>query len=620
MIRRLFTALALIAVCGAPFAPTAQAAERVAFPDGFVWGTATAAVQCEGGTVASDWERFSARPGAIRDGHRIGDAARHWALYEEDFAAAAAMHTNGYRFSIEWSRLVPAPGVWDAGAAAHYRRMLESLTAKGIRPMVTLHHFSNPQWVADRGGWRHPETPALFAEFARRAALAYGDLVDEWVTFNEPTVYAGEGYMRGYFPPGIQGNLPAALQALDRMAEAHRASYKALHEADRVAAAPGAPACRVGIAEHMVDFHPAAPWNPLDHVVAALSDHLLNRRFLDAAEGRLDFVGVNYYTRSMASALAPFARTAAPGSPVTELGLEIHPQGLGRVLDATYRRYGKPIVITETGISDSTRRETPAFMVAHVAEVGRAIARGIPVRGLYWWSLMDNFEWQNGYHGRFGLLEVDFEDPARPRKWTPAAHLYARIARLNGLSAGGPHAPTTLQRPAGAVGAQATTAELRPWLVAFAKRWVGFFDKDGDGRVSRAEFTGANVNWPNNHAFNQFSQDGDDYLTLEELTSDRAIARRVEDFRGSGYSYITYLDRDEDRKVSLDELLNHKQFELRPDPANAKPDPAFAKVAFAKADKDKDGKMSRGEVELFVVFCIGSGYRTLAWSQPQDGL
>jgi beta-glucosidase len=422
-----------------------------AFPPGFVWGTATAAVQVEGRTVHSDWEAFEQRPGAIRGDDRIGDAARHWELYEQDYRAAQRMGTRGYRCSIEWSRLEPARGQWDDQAAAHYRAMFRSLRAKGIKPLVTLHHFSNPQWVADQGGWENPQTEADFEAFVARAAEAFGDQVDDWVTFNEPTIYACEGYVDGVFPPGRHGDLAALPGVLGNLAKAHGRAYRILKALD--------PGCRVGVAEHMVAFEPAWRWNPFDGFMAASSERWLNYSFLDAlATGRmrfdtgvahdwedvpwlagtLDFVGVNYYTRSLASVLAPFQRLCRDDAPKTDLGLDICPDGMYEVLTRTHARYRLPIYVTETGVADAQRRLTPAFMVQYLGRVGEAIAAGVPVKGVYWWSLMDNFEWQNGYHGRFGLLAVDFSKPTRPRTWTPAADLFAWIAHANALPAGKP--------------------------------------------------------------------------------------------------------------------------------------------------------------------------------------
>lgn len=434
----------------------APAPDALRFPPGFVWGTATAAVQVEGDTPHSDWAEFEQRPGAIRGADRIGQAARHYDLYEEDFREARAMRTTGYRFSLEWSRLEPKRGEWDHAAEARYRRMLESLRAKGIRPMVTLHHFSNPNWVAAQGGWENPATIAAFEGFVRRVGAAYGHLVDDWVTFNEPTIYAAEGYIRGVFPPGKTGDFVALPRVLGHLARAHGQAYRALHQTDRLTAFPGGVPARVGVAEHMVAFYPAQAWSPLDLAWTAITETWINYAFLDAAKtgrlrfetvvarywqdepamkGALDFVGVNYYTRSLMSAWAPLSRGSSPDGALTDLGLEIHPEGMATVLERVHDRYRLPIYVTETGIADESRAATPGFMVRYLAEVQRAAAKGVPVKGVYWWSLLDNFEWQNGYHGRFGLLAVDFKRPDRRRTWTPGAHTYARIAGANGIDA-----------------------------------------------------------------------------------------------------------------------------------------------------------------------------------------
>lgn len=406
-----------------------------AFPPGFVWGTATAAVQVEGDTPFSDWAAFEERPGAIRGGDRIGQAARHLDLFEEDFRAAQAMGTTGYRFSVEWSRLEPAEGRWNRQAAARYRAMLRSLRAKGIRPMITLHHFSNPRWVADQGGWLAPKTAEDFGAFAGRAAAAFGDLADDWVTINEPTLYAAEAHYRGVFPPGRRGGLGELRRVAANLARGHARAYHAIKRADRVPLDPRGPAARVGVAEHMAAFEPATGWNPLDIAVTAVAERWFNFSFLDACRpGMLDFVGVNYYTRARTAGVAPLAKNVPPGAPCSDLGLEIYPEGMYEVLMRTHARYRLPIYVTETGVSDAGRQATPRFMMRHLARVARARAAGADVRGVYWWSLLDNFEWQNGYAGgRFGLLAVDFSRPERPRSWTPAARVYQAIARANRL-------------------------------------------------------------------------------------------------------------------------------------------------------------------------------------------
>lgn len=442
-------------VTGLLLGASAPAPPPAAFPPGFVWGTATAAVQVEGDTPFSDWAAFEERPGAIRGGDRIGRAARHLELYEEDFRAAREMGTTGYRFSVEWSRLEPSEGRWNRQAAARYRAMLRSLRAKGIRPMITLHHFSNPRWVQDQGGWLAPKTAEDFGAFAGRAAAAFGDLADDWVTINEPTLYAAEAHYRGVFPPGRPGGLGELPRVAANLARGHARAYHAIKRADRVPADPRGPAARVGVAEHMAAFEPATGWNPLDIAVTSIAESWFNFGFLDACRtgkirfetgvaryhadepdlaGTLDFVGVNYYTRARTALLDPLGRCRPAGAACSDLGLEIYPDGMYEVLVRTHARYRLPLYVTETGVSDAGRQATPRFMVRHLARVARARAAGADVRGVYWWSLLDNFEWQNGYAGgRFGLLAVDFTRDERPRTWTPAARVYQAIARANRL-------------------------------------------------------------------------------------------------------------------------------------------------------------------------------------------
>lgn len=450
--RRLIATLLAVAL---PCTAAAKADTTVHFPASFIWGTATAAVQVEGGTTGSDWDDFEQKPHVIRDNDRIGDAAKHYQKYDQDFRAAAAMNTNGYRCSIEWSRLEPRRGVWDRAAEKHYRQMFTSMRAHGLRPMVTLHHFSNPKWIAAQGGWENPQTIDDFDAFTARAAAAFGDQVDDWLTFNEPTIYAAEGYVDGVFPPGHHGDLGRLPHVLANMVKAHGRAYHTLHEVDVWQAEGQGPAARVGIAEHMVAFHPAWGWNPLDGLMASAYEGWMDFNFLDAATtgkirfeciaghdwedvpwlaNTVDFVGVNYYTHAMASVFQPLRRILVDGAPKTDLGLDSAPDGMYDVLVHSYQRYHKPIFVTETGVADEKRVLTPCFMVQYLSNVGRAIQAGVPVQGVYWWSLLDNFEWQNGYHGRFGLLAVDFSKPDRPRHWTPAAGVYARIAKEHAIA------------------------------------------------------------------------------------------------------------------------------------------------------------------------------------------
>jgi len=427
-----------------------------AFPAGFLWGAATSAHQVEGGNTQNDWWRFEQRPQAIHGGDRSGDACRHWQLFDSDFALAAADHHNAHRLSLEWSRLEPRRGEFDAAAVAHYHAVLGSLARHRLTPLVTLHHFTNPLWIADAGGWENRDTVDRFADFVRFCAREFGGEVDWWCTVNEPEVFGFRGWSEGVWPPAARDN-SRALVVIANQLEAHGRAYRVLHEEDQADAdGDGAP-CRVGFAKHYPLLEPLNPWSPLDRLQAFFEHRVFNeavvsapitgeialsipgargvRRRVSELERSLDWFGLNYYTRWRVRALAASPHVASSTAPVNDLGWEIHPRGIETVL-GRLARLGLPIVITENGLADAHDRVRPRVLVETLLHLHRAIAAGADVRGYFHWSLMDNFEWSDGYSGRFGLYRVDFADPARPRTPHRSAAIYARIAAANAIPPG----------------------------------------------------------------------------------------------------------------------------------------------------------------------------------------
>jgi beta-glucosidase len=358
------------------------------------------------------------------------------------------MGHSAHRLSIEWSRIEPRPGEIDAGAVAHYREVLEKLRDLGITPMVTLHHFTNPRWLAARGGWEDESSIAAFRDFARLCAREYGDLVQLWITINEPNVYAYQSYLKAVWPPQKK-DFGASARVQRNLLRAHAAAYQEIKTGAHGSAA------MVGVAQHLRVFQPWRGWLPLDRLAAALPDMAFNYWFLRGctdgsagfplgrrervpeAAGTMDYVGVNYYSRDMV-AFSPrkpgelFASTfARPGSEVSDVGMEIYPAGLNTVIQAVWSRYHKPIYVTENGVADRTDRSRPRVLVSHIAEMARAHRAGADVRGYLHWTSMDNFEWAEGYSMRFGLQAVDFSTQAR--KPRASARLYSRIIEQNGL-------------------------------------------------------------------------------------------------------------------------------------------------------------------------------------------
>jgi beta-glucosidase len=426
------------------------------FPERFLWGAATSAHQVEGGNTLNDWWRFERLPGVIRGGLGSGDACRHYEKFDEDFALAAADGHNAHRLSFEWSRLEPRPGRFDPAAVAHYHAVLGSLRRHGLVPVVTLHHFTNPLWIADAGGWESAATVEAFERFARFCAREYGGEVDWWCTVNEPEVFAFRGWSEGVWPPAVRDN-SRALVVIAHQLEAHGRAYRAIHAEDHRDADGDGHAARVGFAKHYTQLEPLRAWNPLDQLQAHLEDRLFNRavlhaavsgrielsipgatpvrRFVPVLKGALDWIGLNYYTRWRVRSLSPVPHVTAPDAPRNDLGWEVWPEGLRRAIEACASATGVPVLVTENGVADERDTIRPRAIVEFVEAMHAAIAGGSNVLGYLHWSLLDNFEWADGFHGRFGLYSVDFADAARPRTRTRSAEVFARIAKANALGA-----------------------------------------------------------------------------------------------------------------------------------------------------------------------------------------
>ena len=418
------------------------------FPRGFWWGAATSAHQVEGGNRANDWWRFEQAHGLSS-----GAACRHWERFDEDFARAAADGHTMHRLSFEWSRIAPARGRLDADAIAHYHAVLASLRRHGLTPLVTLHHFTLPLWVADAGGWESRATLDAFDGFVRFCAREYGGEVDWWCTVNEPEVYAFRAYSEGIWPPAVRDDR-RALAVLANLLEAHGRAFRILHAEDRVDADGDGHAVRASFAKHLVQLVPHAWWNPMDRVRARIEDAVFNAAVLEAGvtgaidlgipgAGRvrrqvpelaasLDYQGLNYYTRWSVRAWGGDPHVARPGAPVNDLNLEVWPEGLAHAARRAATT-GVPVLVTEHGFADAADRLRPRALVESLAALRRATARGVPVLGYLHWSLLDNFEWADGWRGRFGLDRVDETADACPRLPTRSAALFSRVALANAI-------------------------------------------------------------------------------------------------------------------------------------------------------------------------------------------
>lgn len=384
------------------------------FPQGFLWGAATSAYQIEGGIEDTDWSKsFPA-----------GRATDHYHLWHKDLELLNELGLNAYRFSIEWSRIEPGPGKFSQSAIEHYRSVLEFLKEKGIKSMVTLHHFTTPLWMARRGGWANEDIVFYFCRFAKRMFGEYSNLVDFWVTINEPvSVYAPLSYIIGRWPPQKKNPL-LFLKVVYNQILAHKKIYQIFHNLGR-----GAKKARVGIVKHNGYFEPFSN-SYADKLIARTADYFSNKFLLNRLRAHMDFIGLNYYFHHRIK--FPF-RVRNENKLISDLGWEIYPKGIYHVLKQL-DSYGLPIYITENGLADKDDRYRKNFIKDHLLWVHKAMKEDIDVRGYFHWSLLDNFEWDHGFGPRFGLIEVDYKTlERRPR---PSSYFYSQIAKSNGLVCG----------------------------------------------------------------------------------------------------------------------------------------------------------------------------------------
>jgi len=396
--------------------------------------------------VHNDWWAWE-QAGRVRE--PSGPACDHWRRYRSDFDLAQSIGHNAHRFSIEWSRIEPEEGRWDDAALEHYRDVLAALHARGMEPVVTLFHYTMPRWMAARGGWEDPAIERYLARYVARIVDALGPHVNWWITLNEPVVQVFKGWLLGQWPPGRVRAWTTALKVLRHMARAHVRLYHVIHSRQ--------PHARVSIAKHALALSPDDPTRWSDRWSVSVRGHLFNHLFLEALHSgalrapglfwerlpiarSLDFIGVNYYTRDfvrnsgynlpgLVGELAMRDHRMQRGK-LNDLGWEVYPEGLAQFL-REYSRYRLPILITENGIPTQRDDDRWVFLFMHLWQVARAIADGVDVKGYLHWSLLDNFEWADGYRGRFGLIEVDFA--TQERRIRPSAWRYAEIIRRNEL-------------------------------------------------------------------------------------------------------------------------------------------------------------------------------------------
>lgn len=441
----------------------------IQFPDHFVWGAATSAYQIEGspladGAGASIWERFVNTPGTMRDGDTGNVACDHYVRYKEDVALMQQIGLQAYRFSIAWGRVLPqGRGAVNRKGLAFYDRLVDELLAKGISPMVTLFHWDLPVALDDQGGWLNRDIADWFADYARVMFDALDDRVTSWATLNEPWVVSDQGYLHGTLAPGHRNKYEAPITA-HNLLRAHGAAVKVYREVGKH---------QIGLVVNLEPKYPASAAQP-DLDAAARAHAQMNAQFLDPVllgaypdrikevygaawpewpaedlaliSQPLDFIGINYYTRSVArddpqSYVTRATPVRQPLATYTETGWEVFDQGLSDTLQWVAKRYNNPpVYITENGaafydapVAEGGRVHDPLrvnYLQKHLRAIHRAIEAGCDVRGYCAWSLLDNLEWAHGFSKRFGIIHVNFGTQERTLK--DSAYFYKEVIASNG--------------------------------------------------------------------------------------------------------------------------------------------------------------------------------------------
>ncbi|NOY38880.1 MAG: glycoside hydrolase family 1 protein [Nitrospirae bacterium] len=405
------------------------------FPSDFLWGIATSAFQLEG-SLNADWASWD------KTLNEKPDVTNHYNLYKEDLRLLKDLGVNSYRFSLEWSRIQPEEDVWDYDAIAHYQEIIDILLENNIEPMVTIHHFTHPLWFIKKA-WHDDASIEKFLIYTKKmVSMLKG--VRYWITFNEPYVLILGGYLEGCMPPGIR-DVSLAVKALENILVCHGKAYDVIHS--------HIPDAMVSVAHNMAAFNPWHRWNPADKLISRIARHFYNNSLLDAfstgtlrlqfpfkkvmeipvpIKEKIDFFGVNYYTR-MHLRFNPFKKMGIElrhrdigGYGLTDMGWEIHPQGLERVLKRA-ARLNVPLIITENGIATRDDQKKIRFMKKHIDVLEKCLKQGIDIRGYFYWSLIDNYEWLQGLDACFGLYRVNFD--TLERKSTNAAAYYSYLIK-----------------------------------------------------------------------------------------------------------------------------------------------------------------------------------------------
>ena len=407
-------------------------------PAGMRLGAASAATQIEGGNKENSWYDWFTK-GHIKDGADPSVACMHYELYAEDARLMQELGIKDYRMGIEWARLEPKRGVFDEEAFAHYRREIKLLRELGIEVLLTIHHFTNPMWFERMGSFEHPECVDIFLAFVKKVVEELGDLVSEYITINEPNVYATHGFYLGAWPPGKK-SMQSTFLVLRNLCACHIKAYGLIHKLRKEKGYSGT---RVSYAHHMRSYTPKHPWNPWHLICTPLLHRLfqscISIEFLTGKPvwplGRIkgikeglycDFHAINYYSRTAVSGLADGVMESVS---VNDLGWEIYPQGIAENAHELYKLAKLPVFITENGTCDNSDVFRRRYLYDHLKVLSES---GLPVQRYYHWCFTDNFEWLEGYSARFGLVHVEYSTQKRTVK--QSGIFYKKMIEAGGVT------------------------------------------------------------------------------------------------------------------------------------------------------------------------------------------
>ncbi len=400
--------------------------KEMKFPEGFLWGASSASYQVEGGIENTDWAK-AAREGRVPV---CGRACDHYNHFEADFDIAKSLGHNAHRFSIEWARIEPEDGQFNEEEIEHYRKVIRALKARGMKPYITLWHFTLPLWFSETGGFERKDSPEIFARYAAFVAEKLGDDLHGISTMNEPNVFGSNGWLRGSWPPfkrfaltdavsitnsgrtyeskAEKGITPLFLymRVMKNLAKSHNAAHDAIKKIN--------PAIEVSVVKHVIYFH--ANWNPLNKLKAWVANYAWTHIFMGRTYKKCDSIGLNYYFHKKFGDTAHYEKT--------DMDWDIYPEGILGSLHLLWK-YKVPLFVSEAGIADERDIYRADYIERQVTAVWQGIQDGIDIRGHMYWSLLDNYEWALGFEKRFGLIAINYDTLERTVR--PSAYHYKEI-------------------------------------------------------------------------------------------------------------------------------------------------------------------------------------------------